>query len=641
MLSAIILLVTGCSKYTGGLEHSSLAKETASLREDLTPGSGASTRGDTTFVSGYVVDHVEEESGCWTIMALGRPGYSSGSYGTPGTPGHYNPTTGGMTGGSPGSPPENASVNIRKSPILYAVPGRIVKREGIFGSALYVFRTSLTDELIEYKSNDVMITVPVPSAQVNAAPAELLRGLGLAPRIGISGSAEVTGPEESSSGLDVAPHLGMSHFPEAAKPEGSYFPEIGRQDWELGRPPSMLPPELPEHLRNLDGRVFFVCQKSYDLGRPFASVPLNLRLNFDHKGTSKVYGKLAGKDPEEGYHMTGSDAERVKDWARALGKVDKAADFILGKKTPFFIAIDQRGLLQEKRDTKALGLLQDAVKSDSEWDLPYGLLTMTYRELGLDREADEVSRAALDAAVLDSVSRQSFADGLPEGLPWLHDPFKTRHSEPRNRRILGRRWRVGGVLRAGPGYRGDSPELVGTGSLTGNHNVTPGLSSTIRLSHDLLVEATWSPFRYGNEMTGAIEITDGFDNWKMDRFSIRGIYQTPVRVQLWKWGCRAHLAAGTTRFHESFDIDNFHEGDRLEAEVQGWTYDAGIGLSSRRSFSELSDHFAYVEFGYRFAGSREFDTTLGGVDAVVISTLNQKPLSLNPSGWHFSVGYMF
>jgi hypothetical protein len=533
------------------------------------------------YLCGYVVDWIEEDEQVWTIMALAEPEYSPGSPGTPGTPSTGTPGSPGYFPGTPGSPPTPAGVGFVKSNTLFAVPGRVLKKKGFWsGAFFYVFPVRLTSDYVAFEARDVIVVMPVPPA-VRAE--------------------------------EYSPDTYQGH-------------------------PAIKAPGLPYHLRDLDGRVLLVCDDHYQLGEPFAPVPPLLSLRFNPGGTAKVYRALVEADPSSGYFVAGPDAERVRWWAASHEKTDDATDYIMGRRTPFFIGIDRETLIQEQRDRRAISILEQAVELDSLWSVSYALLVNCYRALALNEQALNMVSAAFRRAELDSIWLARFESARKGKITWPSDPFKARARRIDQGPQRRRKWRVGGQLTIGSRYSDDSPELVGTDGII----YAPGLCAMICLSNDLAFETLWAPWqvRLGFVQSEFPRIS-GFwpDHWHADRFALSLKYQTPVRVQFWSRGTRVHIGAGVARWHESFVVDYFSDGKPLDADVVGWAFDVSMGLSPRRSFSQPGWHSWSWEIGYRFGKTEEFETLIGGQEAEVISDVNGKRMSLDPQGLRVSLRY--
>lgn len=604
ILSVVVCLShAGCGKSTGGLELSDLSRQVSMLREELEPGSPACVRGDTTYLYGFVESHIEHDGSEYTILALGEPEYDSGS---PGSTWHD-------ATGTHYSPPVNASVSIEKGKVLYSVPGYYPKNKGFWSSALYVMSARLTETTLNYRDQDITLVIPTAPPAATAEPEE----------------------KEASNPFRRAPRtLALPGTRDYISERDRFFKQYEEDPNTSSSFTSIMPPSLPAHLADLDGRVLLVCEKKYDLGFFGAPVPPNLRLRFDPMPTSKVYGQIQRDIEKHDCAIDIEDAVRIYLWARAYADLDKATEFIFAESTPFFISVDRRGVIQLQRDRRAVSYLRRAVSRDTLWCLSHALLASAYHEIGETEKAEETIEMAIQRSYNGSPIFPAFEQSDVESSSAFVNPFRVRTAFIRDDAITRRKWNIGASWGLSSAYKHDSPEEIGNEGI----RFELGANASYRIWRDFLFEMAWKPYIW----TGFTEPLMGkFDSWQMDRFSLTGRYQIPVRVQFWSSGSRVHLSGGVDRIHESFTIEYFSEGQTLNADAKSWAVHLAVGLSSRRSFSSQSRRHVYWEIGYRFGLPQEYHCTLGGKDAEVTSAANAKPISLDPSGWFVSLAFLY
>ena len=116
--------------------------------------------------------------------------------------------------------------------------------------------------------------------------------------------------------------------------------------------------------------ALFIARRGYDLGSPFASVPVNFHIGFDHKNTRALYEKILAGEFGADHPWDEDELTRLNRWLSAYPHHQKAEAFLNDEKTPWFVAMDSPTLLRERRLQAGRENLEKAVECDPQWNEP-------------------------------------------------------------------------------------------------------------------------------------------------------------------------------------------------------------------------------------------------------------------------------
>jgi len=509
-----VMMLTGCKsgkKYSGEIERSHLYQDYSVLNLTLESGGQGLTETDTIPVAAFPVRHFESAGEDYTLMDLGFPYYDPGGvttrrgrYEALHDPGHYDPVSIRVERAVTRIVVVNASYGIARneSTALVAIPLKLpIKR-----TRSWIFWTKLNPDLIYFPARPTAGTVTVEGQVI-----------------------PILEPAQS--------------FPRGQGKDGESGAAKGKTFGIRG-------PAIPDHLQEIWKPPFLVVRSKVQLPGPGVPVSQDTRLALNFEATRDLFEGLRHRNDPLVQDLAEPEAKLILAWLDAFEVMEDAKKFHQQKKTPSFVAIDEPGLTQKKRDEKALDLAAEAKEIDPEWEFP-------------DQFRWEVGSSLLAGEPAEKPGGSRSFRKLSLALDM---DFK-RMDLPPNR--------------------------------FANHWTTYiGFGLKYQMSQSLAFGATWKPFLFFKPFD--------FESWVPGRYSIRGLYQTPIRIQLGNKGYRLEIEAAYDRLPQVIE----YNGVDYRYDEVGW--ELALGLTPRRNYwLQRKDQPWRLQFGYHWGADGSFVSAAG------------------------------
>lgn len=336
---------------------------------------------------------------------------------------------------------------------------------------------------------------------------------------------------------------------------------------------------LPRHVRAKREPVFLVVEDEYTLKSVGARVPRNLNVAPDIRASVGLNRHISEVPLRYAALWAQGPPDATSAWLEAKLRCDQADAFLNGEACPVFVAVDRRGLVAERRWDSARRLLGEAMG----WDSTYC------------RSTTLATRIA------------SGPGELPEDPP------------------MGRRFTLSLSMEPNLRWRSDEPNVIGREH--GTVNTSIGLRAALQVLQTVNVVASWHP----GEIFGHEEAEYGA--FEPDRFGAGLRYQTPLRVQLGTVGTRLEGSIEVRRLAYVAETSGY------EFTASGPAVDIGIALAGRPGFWCQGRRGLVGRFGvaWRIADVGDFKTEIDGQEAVLVSTVNGKPMTYDADAFLVSI----